>query len=249
MEEPGFEPAGPRKQEPLFRRAFFDRFGLQTASLRPERDRGFGISRASESSVRARVRELDAKAAADPRTIAHLPLFGIPFAGRSSLVHSAAWRSSGPSVRQSAATERRPAQARRRQRGEVQPTRIARDRHRARCNGGRGSSGRAVAAQRQPRPLYQLREPARSRGARAPGGVRSERSAVRDIADRARLSRHCAARSGGAVSGDRRLAIGCCAHLRGQIPDCPFLVRRNRPIYKLLERRDDFLLHRTKTER
>jgi hypothetical protein len=28
-EEPGFEPAGPRKQETLFRRAFFDRFGLQ----------------------------------------------------------------------------------------------------------------------------------------------------------------------------------------------------------------------------
>ena len=30
-----------RKQETLFRSAFFDRFGLQTASLRPERDRGF----------------------------------------------------------------------------------------------------------------------------------------------------------------------------------------------------------------
>jgi hypothetical protein len=29
------------KQETLFTRAFFDRFGLQTASLRPERDRGF----------------------------------------------------------------------------------------------------------------------------------------------------------------------------------------------------------------
>ena len=36
----------------------------------------------------------------------------------------------------------------------------------------RGSSGRTVAPQRQPRPLYQLREPARSRGDRAPGGVR-----------------------------------------------------------------------------
>ena len=33
-------PLVPRKQEKLFRRAFFDRFGLQTASLRPERDRG-----------------------------------------------------------------------------------------------------------------------------------------------------------------------------------------------------------------
>ena len=30
-----------RKQDTLFRRAFFDRFGLQTASLWPERDRGF----------------------------------------------------------------------------------------------------------------------------------------------------------------------------------------------------------------
>jgi hypothetical protein len=40
-EEARFQPAGPRKQEAFFRRAFFDRFGLQTVSLRPERDRGF----------------------------------------------------------------------------------------------------------------------------------------------------------------------------------------------------------------
>ena len=48
-------------------------------------DPAIWISRASESSVRARARELDAKAAADPSTIARLPLFGIPFGVKDNI--------------------------------------------------------------------------------------------------------------------------------------------------------------------
>ena len=43
------------------------------------------ISRPSEDAVRARARELDAAAAADPGTIARLPLFGIPFAVKDNI--------------------------------------------------------------------------------------------------------------------------------------------------------------------
>ena len=43
------------------------------------------ISRSSEVRVRARARELDAEAAADPSIIARLPLFGIPFAVKDNI--------------------------------------------------------------------------------------------------------------------------------------------------------------------
>lgn len=43
------------------------------------------ISRSSETEVRARARELDAEAAADPSTVARLPLFGIPFAVKDNI--------------------------------------------------------------------------------------------------------------------------------------------------------------------
>jgi allophanate hydrolase len=43
------------------------------------------ISRSSENAVKARARELDAQAAADPSTIARLPLFGIPFAVKDNI--------------------------------------------------------------------------------------------------------------------------------------------------------------------
>jgi allophanate hydrolase len=43
------------------------------------------ISRSSETQVRARARELDAEAAADPSTVARLPLFGIPFAVKDNI--------------------------------------------------------------------------------------------------------------------------------------------------------------------
>ena len=48
-------------------------------------DPAIWISRSSESAVRARVRELDAAAAADPTAIAGLPLFGIPFAVKDNI--------------------------------------------------------------------------------------------------------------------------------------------------------------------
>src|SRR5689334_22752492 len=43
------------------------------------------ISRATESAVRTRAGELDALAAADSGTVAHLPLFGIPFAVKDNI--------------------------------------------------------------------------------------------------------------------------------------------------------------------
>ena len=43
-------------------------------------DPAIWISRSSETAIRARARELDAAVAADPSTVARLPLFGIPFA-------------------------------------------------------------------------------------------------------------------------------------------------------------------------
>ena len=43
------------------------------------------ISRSSEDAVRARARELDAEAAADPSSIEKLPLFGIPFAVKDNI--------------------------------------------------------------------------------------------------------------------------------------------------------------------
>ena len=43
------------------------------------------ISRSSENELRARARELDTEAVADPGTIARLPLFGIPFAVKDNI--------------------------------------------------------------------------------------------------------------------------------------------------------------------
>jgi len=43
------------------------------------------ISRSSDDELRARARELDTVAAADPGTIARLPLFGIPFAVKDNI--------------------------------------------------------------------------------------------------------------------------------------------------------------------
>jgi len=48
-------------------------------------DPAIWISRPSESAVRARAHELDAKTAADPSTVARLPLFGIPFAVKDNI--------------------------------------------------------------------------------------------------------------------------------------------------------------------
>jgi allophanate hydrolase len=48
-------------------------------------DPAIWISLSSESTVRARARELDAQAAADPSTVARLPLFGIPFAVKDNI--------------------------------------------------------------------------------------------------------------------------------------------------------------------
>jgi allophanate hydrolase len=48
-------------------------------------DPAIWISRLGESAVRARARELDAEAAADPNTVARLPLFGIPFAVKDNI--------------------------------------------------------------------------------------------------------------------------------------------------------------------
>jgi allophanate hydrolase len=48
-------------------------------------DPAIWISRSSESAVRARARELDTEAAADPKIIARLPLFGIPFAVKDNI--------------------------------------------------------------------------------------------------------------------------------------------------------------------
>ncbi|HMD66581.1 MAG TPA: allophanate hydrolase [Stellaceae bacterium] len=48
-------------------------------------DPAIWISRLSESAVRARARELDLEATADPSTVARLPLFGIPFAVKDNI--------------------------------------------------------------------------------------------------------------------------------------------------------------------
>jgi allophanate hydrolase len=48
-------------------------------------DPAIWISRSSEVTVRARAGELDVEAAADPSTIARLPLFGIPFAVKDNI--------------------------------------------------------------------------------------------------------------------------------------------------------------------
>jgi allophanate hydrolase len=48
-------------------------------------DPAIWISLSSESAVRARARELDAEAAADPSTVERLPLFGIPFAVKDNI--------------------------------------------------------------------------------------------------------------------------------------------------------------------
>ena len=48
-------------------------------------DPAIWISRATESAVRTRAGELDALAAAYPGTVAHLPLFGIPFAVKDNI--------------------------------------------------------------------------------------------------------------------------------------------------------------------
>jgi allophanate hydrolase len=48
-------------------------------------DPAIWISRSSEHAVRARASELDAQVAADPDTIARLPLFGIPFAVKDNI--------------------------------------------------------------------------------------------------------------------------------------------------------------------
>jgi allophanate hydrolase len=48
-------------------------------------DPAIWISRSSEDAVKARARELDAQAAADPSTVARLPLFGIPFAVKDNI--------------------------------------------------------------------------------------------------------------------------------------------------------------------
>jgi allophanate hydrolase len=48
-------------------------------------DPAIWISRLSEDAVRARARELDAEAAADPSTVERLPLFGIPFAVKDNI--------------------------------------------------------------------------------------------------------------------------------------------------------------------
>jgi allophanate hydrolase len=48
-------------------------------------DPAIWISRSSEVTVKARARELDAQASADPGAIARLPLFGIPFAVKDNI--------------------------------------------------------------------------------------------------------------------------------------------------------------------
>jgi allophanate hydrolase len=48
-------------------------------------DPAIWISQSSESAVRARARELDAEAAADPSAVERLPLFGIPFAVKDNI--------------------------------------------------------------------------------------------------------------------------------------------------------------------
>jgi allophanate hydrolase len=48
-------------------------------------DPAIWISRSSEDAVRARARELDAAAAADPSTVEQQPLFGIPFAVKDNI--------------------------------------------------------------------------------------------------------------------------------------------------------------------
>jgi allophanate hydrolase len=48
-------------------------------------DPAIWISRSNESAVRTRARELDLEAAADPSTVANLPLFGIPFAVKDNI--------------------------------------------------------------------------------------------------------------------------------------------------------------------
>lgn len=55
------------------------------ARIAQSNDPAIWISRATESAVRTRAGELDALAAADPGTVAHLPLFGIPFAVKDNI--------------------------------------------------------------------------------------------------------------------------------------------------------------------
>jgi allophanate hydrolase len=55
------------------------------ARIARSHDPAIWISRSDESAVRTRARELDAAAAADPSTLARLPLFGIPFAVKDNI--------------------------------------------------------------------------------------------------------------------------------------------------------------------
>jgi allophanate hydrolase len=55
------------------------------ARLARSDDPAIWISRSSEATVRARARQLDAEAAADPTAIRRLPLFGIPFAVKDNI--------------------------------------------------------------------------------------------------------------------------------------------------------------------
>jgi allophanate hydrolase len=55
------------------------------ARIAQSNDPAIWISRATESAVRTRAGELDALAAADPGTVAHQPLFGIPFAVKDNI--------------------------------------------------------------------------------------------------------------------------------------------------------------------
>ena len=48
-------------------------------------DPAIWISRSSETAIRVRARDLDAAVAADPSTVARLPLFGIPFAVKDNI--------------------------------------------------------------------------------------------------------------------------------------------------------------------
>src|SRR6516162_7091417 len=55
------------------------------ARIARSNDPAIWISRSSEGNVRARARQLDGEAAADPTAITRLPLFGIPFAVKDNI--------------------------------------------------------------------------------------------------------------------------------------------------------------------